>query len=183
MTRKKSSRMPTSDLQWQARKLAIRASKLADRAGPMTTMAAKTARTRGDQAATWARPRVGRMRAWMAVRAERGSVSVQETWAPRMSATLKATARKLDPPKARARRWPKLLAGTALLAAGAGMAAAARSRSRQSGLIMPPRPAQQPGTGASVKVQGQSHGQGQSEGQSSGKQQADADVTGLTRSR
>ncbi len=175
MTRKKLSSMPTSDLQWQARKLAVRASKLADRAGPMTTSAARSARRKSGQAATWARPRVGRMRAWTAIRAERGSVRVQDSWAPKMSAALKVTARRLDPPKARTRRFPKLLAGAALLAAGVATAAAvaSRNRSRRASTFAPPRPVQQTGTGSSVKVQSQNP--------QADKKQTEAEVNGLTR--
>ena len=101
----------------------MHAGKLADQARPMTKKA-----TIG--AAGWARPRVGRVRAWMAVRAARGSISVQETVAPRVSSALAGVARRLDPPRPRSRRWPKVLAGTALLAAGAAAATAMAMRSR-----------------------------------------------------
>lgn len=111
----------------------MHASKLADQARPVTRRAAITARHGAMGAAGWARPRVGRVRAWMALRAARGSVSVQESMAPRLSSMLAATARRLDPPRPQARRWPKLLAGTALLAAGAAAATAmaVRRRARQ----------------------------------------------------
>ncbi len=56
----------------------MQASKLADQARPMGRRAALTARRGAGGAASWARPRVGRVRAWMAVRASRGSISVQE---------------------------------------------------------------------------------------------------------
>lgn len=101
----------------------MHAGKLADQARPATKKATMTA-------AGWAKPRVGRVRAWMAVRAARGSISVQETVAPRVSSMLAATARRLDPPRPQARRWPKVLAGTALLAAGAAAATAMALRSR-----------------------------------------------------
>jgi len=113
-------------MQWRARKIATQASKLADQAGPMTKNAARNARHRAGTAADWAKPRVGRVRAWMAVRAARGSVSVQETVAPRLSA---------------------------MLAAGAAAAAAMAIRNRQRTMLppMPPRPssggtAEQPAT-------------------------------------
>jgi hypothetical protein len=112
----------------------MQAAKFADRAGPMTRKAAAGA-------AVWATPRVGRVRAWMAVRAARGSVSMQETVAPRISAMLAATARTLDPPRQRNRRWPKVLAGTAMLAAAAAasMAMAMRRNSRSDLPPIPPR--------------------------------------------
>jgi hypothetical protein len=132
--------MPAADMQWRARKIAMQASRLADQARPMTKNAAKTAKQGAGSAANWAKPRVGRTRAWMAVRAARGSVSVQETVAPRVSAMLAATARRLDPPKPRARRLPKVMAGTALLAAGAAAAAAMAMRTRQRTMMPPPMP-------------------------------------------
>ena len=127
--------MPAADMQWRARKIAMHASKLADQARPMTKKATITA-------TGWAKPRVGRMRAWMAVRAARGSISVQETVAPRVSSALAGVARRLDPPRPQARRWPKVMAGTALLAAGAAAATAMalRSRSRRKPPPMSRRP-------------------------------------------
>jgi hypothetical protein len=140
-TSRKQAIMPAADMQWRARKIAMQASKLADRAAPMTKSATKTARRRAGSAATWAGPHVGKARAWMAVRAARGSISMQETVAPRVSAMLAMAARKLAPPKPQSRRWPKVLAGTALLAAGAaaaaGMAMRKNARMMRS---MPPSP-------------------------------------------
>jgi len=137
--------MPAADMQWRARKIAMQASKLADQAGPMTKKAATTARQGAGDAANWARPRVGRMRAWMAARAAHGSVSVQETVAPRISSMLATVARKLDPPKPRARRWPKVFAGTALIAAGAAAAMAMRGRAQNMPPPVPQRPPARPG--------------------------------------
>jgi hypothetical protein len=137
VTTTKQTTMPAADMQWRARKIALQASKLADQAGPMTRKAALTARQGAGSAANWARPRVGRARAWMAVRAARGSVAVQESVAPRVSSMLAAVARRLDPPKPHSRRWPKVLAGTALLAAGAAAATAMAMRNRPRSLAMP----------------------------------------------
>jgi len=85
----------------------------------------------------------------MAVRAARGSISVQETVAPRVSSVLAAAARTLDPPRPQARRWPKVLAGTALLAAGAAAATAMvlRSKSRKK---PPPMSRRQPSNVSNV---------------------------------
>jgi hypothetical protein len=145
--------MPAADMQWRARKIAMQASKLAEQAGPMSKKAALTARRGAGGAADWARPRVGRARAWMAVRAARGSIAMQETIGPRVSAMLAATARKLDPPRTRSRRWPKLLAGTALLAAGAAAAAAMAMRGRQRNFGMPmPEPPSRTGAESASTV-------------------------------
>jgi len=71
---------------------------------------------------------------------------MQENFGPRIAAMLAATARRLDPPVPQARRWPKVLAGTALLAAGAAaaMAMALRNRSRA---LPPPVPPRKPANG------------------------------------
>jgi len=126
--------MPAADMQWRARKIALHASRLADQARPMTKKATMTARRGAGVTATWAKPRVGRVRAWMAVRAARGSISVQEHVAPRVSSVLAAAARRLDPPAPQARRWPKVLAGTALLAAGAAAATALALRTKSKAM-------------------------------------------------
>jgi hypothetical protein len=132
--------MRTADLQRRASKLAVQATKLAEQARPMTKQAAVSARRTAGDAAIWARPKVHRTRSWMAVRAARGSVAMQDRVAPRVSAMLEATARRLEPPRPRSRRWPKLLVGGALLAAGAAAAAAMAVRGRPNGRMMPPRP-------------------------------------------
>ena len=139
MTRKQSA-VPAADMQWRARRIAIQASKLAEQAGPATRQAAETARRGASDAAQWATPRIGRARAWLAVRAARGSVSVTETIGPRVSAMLETAARKLDPPRPARRRWPRMLAGVTLLAAGAAVTAAMALRARQGPPPMPPRP-------------------------------------------
>ena len=134
--------MSRADMQRRARKLTVQATKLAEQARPMTKQAAVTARRTADDAATWARPKVDGARSWLAVRAARGSVAVQDRVAPRVSAMLDATARRLDPPRPKSRRWPKLLVGAAVLAAGAAAAAAAIAvRGRPNARITPlPRP-------------------------------------------
>jgi hypothetical protein len=177
MTRKKSASMPAADMQWRARKIAMQAAKLADQAGPMTRRAAGTARQGAGDAASWAKPRVGRTRAWMAARAARGSVSVQETVAPRVSSMLASAARRLDPPKQRSRRWPRMLAGTAVLAAAGAAAAAMALRSRQRDLLAtaPPKPPARDNAESSVKVVNPSA--------DAERERSEADLNGLSRAR
>jgi len=177
MTRKKSASMPASDMQWRARKIAMQASKLADQAGPVTRRAAVTARRSAGGAADWAIPRVGRARAWMAVRAARGSVSVQETVAPRVSSMLTAAARRLDPPKQRARRWPRVLAGAAMLAAAGAAATAMMLRSRPRGLAapLPSRPAARDNMDQPVKMVNPNA--------EAERDMSEADLNGLSRTR
>jgi hypothetical protein len=131
--------MPAADVQRRATKIAMQASKLADQARPITKNAAMSAKRQAGSAAEWAGPKVVTIRTWMAVRAARGSVSVEESIAPKLAAMLEATARRLDPPKPRSRRMPKILAGAALFAAGCAAAAALAMRNREA-LMQPPEP-------------------------------------------
>jgi hypothetical protein len=134
--------MSAADVQRVARKISIQASKLADEAAPVTRQFATTARESAGSAAEWASPHVNRARGWMAIQAARGSASMQETVAPKVAEMLDGAARKLEPPKPRSRRWPKILTGVLLLASGAAAAAAMamRSRERPFPIPMPSRP-------------------------------------------
>jgi hypothetical protein len=125
-----------ADVQRRARRIAVQASKLADQARPMT----KTAKRGAGAAAEWAKPRIGSTRAWMGIRVSRGGVAVQDTIAPKVGDIMAAAARKLDPPKRRSLRLPMVLAGTALLAAGAAAAAAMAMRNKRKMRTMPPAP-------------------------------------------
>jgi len=115
----------------------------------VTWRAAMTAGRGAAGAIGWARPRAGLARSWMAARAARGSVAVQESLAPRISSALASAARRLDPSGTRSSRLPRVLAGTALLAAGVAAATAMAVRSRARGLAAAaaPRSAGRPGAG------------------------------------
>jgi hypothetical protein len=79
-------------------------------------------------AAMWAAPRVNGARAWTAPRIERSGLAIKDTIAPKISEVFVVTARRVDvaPPR---RRWPRVMAGTALLvAAGAAVAVVLRRR-------------------------------------------------------
>jgi hypothetical protein len=76
----------------------------------------------------WAAPRVNGARAWAAPRIERGGLAIKDTIAPKINEVFVVTARRVDvaPPR---RRWPRVMAGTALLAAaGAAVAVVLRRR-------------------------------------------------------
>jgi hypothetical protein len=180
VTTRRQSAMPAADMQWRARKIAMQAAKLADQAGPMGRRAATTARLGANGAAGWAKPRVGRVRAWMAVRATRGSISVQESVAPRVSSLLAATARRLDPPGPQARRWPKVLAGTALLAAGAAAATAMAMRGKSRAM---PYPVPQRGSAGASTDQRSSMVNPNAEAERARKERArkETEVNGLSR--
>lgn len=130
--RTKRSTMPTAEMQRRARKIATQASNLADRAGPMTRSAASTARQRAGIAIGWAQPRVDQARGWMAVRADRGSVSIREVVGPRVADMLAVAARKLKPPKRGSRKLPTMMAGMAVLAAAAAAVTAVSLRNRNA---------------------------------------------------
>jgi hypothetical protein len=181
VTSRKRAIMPPADMQRRARKIAAQASKLADRAAPVTKRATKTAKRRADTAATWAKPHVGSARAWMAVRAARGSISMQETVAPRISAMLAVAARRLDPPRQQSRRWPKALAGMALLAAGAAAATATAMRKNarmMRSMPSPPMPSETPSRTTAEPQSGVLNPNAEA-----GRGDVEAEVNGLSRTR
>ncbi|HEY5354466.1 MAG TPA: hypothetical protein VIK57_18615 [Streptosporangiaceae bacterium] len=101
--------------------------------------AGMAARDGARSAATWAAPRVSGARTWTASRIEWSGVAIKDTVAPKIHESLLATARFVDasaPPEAPRRRWPQVIAGTALLAA-AGAAAAIVLRRRNAGGQVP----------------------------------------------
>jgi hypothetical protein len=177
VTTQKRSVMPAADMQWRARRIAMQAAKLADQGKPVTRRAAIMARQGAGDAAVWAKPRVGRVRAWMAVRAAKSSITVQESMAPRVSSVLAATARRLDPPKPQSRRWPKVLAGVALLAAGAAAATAIAMRSKSSQVIPTPIMPRKPAGGSTDQQTRMTSPAAQPQ------RMADSEVNGLSRSR
>jgi hypothetical protein len=99
---------------------------------PLARSAQAAARRGGQNAATWAAPRLYRTRAWAAPRIERGGLAFQDTVAPKISGMLTAAARKLDvTPPSQQRKWPRVLAGTVVLAAAAGTAVVVVRRRRR----------------------------------------------------
>jgi hypothetical protein len=108
---------------------------LARAAVPMVKTAGMTARESARGAAAWAAPRVNGARAWTAPRIERSGLAIKDTIAPKIYETLTATARRVDVTAPRLdvtaprRRWPRVVAGTAMLAAaGAAVAIVLRRR-------------------------------------------------------
>jgi hypothetical protein len=108
---------------------------LARAAVPMVKTAGMAARDSARGAAAWAAPRVNGARAWTAPRIERTGLAIKDTIAPKICETLTATARRVDVTTPRPdvtaprRRWPRVVAGTAMLAAvGAAAAIVLRRR-------------------------------------------------------
>jgi len=109
---------------------------------PMAKTAGLAARHGVQSAVTWAGPRVDVARAWAAPRIERSGLAVKDTIAPKICEVLAATARRVDVTAAsvnviapsadvtvRLRRWPRVVAGTAMLAVvGAAVAVVLRRR-------------------------------------------------------
>jgi hypothetical protein len=94
---------------------------------PMAKSAGMAARQSADNAAAWAAPRVKDARSWAAPHVEQAGLAVRdkiapaisEKIAPTISAALVEAAHRIDdaPPAPRRRRWPRVLAGFAMLAA------------------------------------------------------------------
>ena len=109
-------------------------------------------------------------RVWAAPRVERTGHALEKRVAPRVSAMLAATARRMEPAQQkRRRRWPKIVAGVAMLGAGSAAAAVLRSRRRPAPSAKPDDPGQPMTT---------------PDGQASGAERADAetaDVNGQVR--
>jgi hypothetical protein len=112
----------------QARQVADRAREAATtQVTPLAKSAQLTARRGVRGARVWAAPRV-----------ERSGLAVQERLAPKVSSMMVATARRIEPDRAKSRRrWPAALAGIIMLAAGGVAAALLRS---QRGLSLRNKP-------------------------------------------
>jgi len=145
---------------------------LARAAVPLAKTAGTAARDGARSAATWAAPRINTWaapringaRAWTAPRIERSGLAIRDTIAPMVCEKLIAAARRVDvaaprldatPPR---RRWLRVVAGTALVAAAAGVAAAAAAgvlrRGKDDGTFGAPGEAAEAGTGTQTAQDG-----------------------------
>ena len=105
---------------------------MARSAGQTAKTAGLAARQSAEDAIAWAAPRVQDARTWAAPHVEQAGVAVREKIAPAISekiaptisAALVEAANRIDPAPARRKRWPRVLAGIAMIAA-AGSAVAA----------------------------------------------------------
>src|SRR5258708_1595556 len=110
----------TASSAWdRARQAAARVKPVAARVKPLASSSGAAARRR-----------VHRTRGWAAPMVERTGQVLQDSVAPRVSATLSSAAQRLEPAKPPRHRWRKL-AGISMLAAAASVVAAlARSRKK-----------------------------------------------------
>jgi hypothetical protein len=77
-------------------------------------------------ARSWAEPQVRAARSWAAPRVEQAGLTVRDKIGPTVSSALVEASHRLDvtPQQPRKRRWPRMVAGFAMLAAAASAAAA-----------------------------------------------------------
>jgi hypothetical protein len=135
---------------------------LARAAVPMTRTAGMAARDGARSAARWAAPRVNGARAWTAPRIEQSGLAIRDTIAPKIYETLTATARRVDVPAsgvvevtARRRRWLKVGAGAAMLAAVGAATVVVILRRRNDATDKAPEEAAEAGTGPQAAQDGQ----------------------------
>ena len=128
---------------------------------PMAKTAGMAVQDGTRSAATWAAPRINGARAWTAPRIERSGVVIKDTIAPKIGEALTATARRVDvaAPRldvaARRRRWPKVMAGTAMLVAVGAAAAIVLRRRKDDGTWGVSGEAAEVGDGPSAAQDGQ----------------------------
>ncbi|MGD0376258.1 MAG: hypothetical protein ABSB01_16935 [Streptosporangiaceae bacterium] len=103
---------------------------IAKNASPMAKNASRVAKDRADSALAWAIPYLDNARVWAAPRVERTGIAVRDNVAPRVSSLLVTTARRLEKAEPKPRRWPRMLATMAMLAAAGSAAAAVAMRRR-----------------------------------------------------
>jgi hypothetical protein len=105
---------------------------MARSAGQTAKTAGLAARQSAEDAMAWAAPRVQDARSWAAPHVEQAGVAVREKIAPAISEKIAPTissvlveaANRLDPAPPRRKRWPRVLAGFAMIAAvGSAVAA------------------------------------------------------------
>lgn len=110
---------------------------MARSAGQTAKVAGLAARQSAEDAVAWAAPRVQEARSWAAPHVEQAGVAVREKIAPAISEKIAPTissalveaANRLDPAPRQRKRWPRVLAGFAMIAAvGSAVAAVALRR-------------------------------------------------------
>jgi hypothetical protein len=104
----------------------------------MAKNAGQAAKQTAEDAVAWAAPRVKDARTWAAPHVEQAGLAVRdkiapaisEKIAPAVSSALVEAAHRLDDTPVKRRRWPRVLAGVAMLAAAGSAVAAVIMRRR-----------------------------------------------------
>jgi hypothetical protein len=117
---------------------AQRAVDTASQVVPLARSAGLAAKQSAEDAVAWAAPRVKDARTWVAPHVEQAGIAVRdkigpaisEKIAPTISSVLVEAAHRLDDSPPRRKRWPRLLAGFAMLAAAGSAVAAVILRRR-----------------------------------------------------
>lgn len=114
-----------------AQQAALQAQQAAQQAVPLARTAGTSIRHGADDAVAWVTPKVDAARSWAAPQLEQSARAISEHLAPMISDALLSAAHKIDVPKRRTWQRRRLMAGSMLLAAAAGLAAALAMRLRQ----------------------------------------------------
>ncbi|HEY8045755.1 MAG TPA: hypothetical protein VIF35_15910 [Streptosporangiaceae bacterium] len=117
----------------QAKAGALRAQERARQASTQVAPLAKSAQETAGRSLLEAR-------AWAAPRVEATGVAVQERLAPAVSSAMVNAARIMEPPKAKRRRWPLIVAGVVVLGAGCAAAAQVLRSKRNAEAVTAPDP-------------------------------------------
>jgi hypothetical protein len=115
---------------------------MAKNAVPMAKNAGYAARQSAEDALAWVAPRVQDARAWAAPHVEQAGLAVREKIAPviaekiapTISSALVEAAHRIDTPAPKRRRWPRVLAGIAIVAAACSAIGAVVLRRRPSAM-------------------------------------------------
>jgi hypothetical protein len=119
MTRKNTGGSPTQ-----------RAVDTASQVVPLARSAGLAAKQSAEDAVAWAAPHVKDARTWVAPHVEQAGIAVRDKIGPTISSVLVEAAHRLDDSPPRRRRWPRVLAGFAMLAAVGSAVAAVLMRRR-----------------------------------------------------
>jgi hypothetical protein len=111
---------------------------MARNAVPMAKNVGLAAKQSAEDAVAWATPRVQEARSWAAPHVEQAGVAVRdkiapaisEKIAPAISSALVETAHRIDVNQSQRKRWPRVLAGFAMIAAVGSAVAAIMLRRR-----------------------------------------------------
>src|SRR5271165_6064921 len=117
--------------QQAAQQAHVAALQAAQQAQAAAQQAAPLAKTASDGAIAWATPKVDAARAWAAPQLEQSAHAISDNLAPMISSALMAAAHKIEVPKRKSRQRRRLLTGSMLIAAAAGLAAVLVMRLRQ----------------------------------------------------